>query len=162
MTRVRFNHMELTFPRGTLTDAFRAEVADFYGGVFGWEARSVRVVGQDCLYLDVDEGQFLLFAEADDPIRSPSYDHLGLCMDSRAEVDATLAEIERRARHDDRIRLKRYEDLVMDHVTVHAFYVKHLLPIYFDVQCLEYAPGCTPARRWTLVDHPADPAPAGA
>jgi len=159
MSSVRFNHMELTFPRGTLTDAFRAAVAEFYGGVFGWEARSVRVVGQDCLSLNVDEGQFLLLAEADDPIRSPSYDHLGLCMDTRAEVDTTLAEIERRARDDDRIRLKRYDDLVMEHVTVHAFYVKHLLPIYFDVQCLEYAPGCTPARRWTLVEHPA---PTGA
>jgi hypothetical protein len=151
MARVRFNHMELTFPRGTLTEAFRAEVADFYGGVFGWDARSVQVVGQDCLYLHVDEGQFLLCAEADDPIRSPSYDHLGLLMDTRAEVDGALAEIERRGRDDDRVRLKRYEDLVMDHVTVHAFYVKHLLPIYFDVQCLEYAPGRSPAHRWTFL-----------
>ena len=30
MPGMRFNHMELTFPRGTLEPAFRKEVADFY------------------------------------------------------------------------------------------------------------------------------------
>jgi hypothetical protein len=31
---------------------------------------------------------------------------------------------------------------------VHAFYVKHLLPIWFDVQCLEWPEGEGPTRRW--------------
>ena len=150
MATTRFNHMELTLPRGTLTDEYRAAVADFYGGVFGWAASTVQVVGQDCLYLHVDEGQFILCAEVDNPMQSPSYDHLGLLMDTRAEVDAALAEIKTRAATDDRIRIKEYEDLVMERVTVHAFYVKHLLPIYFDVQCLEYVPGTEPANRWVF------------
>lgn len=150
MATMRFNHMELTFPRGTLTDEFRADVADFYGGVFGWAASTVKVVGQDCLYLHVDEGQFILCAETDNPLQSPSYDHLGLLMDTRAEVDAALAAIKTRAGSDDRIRLKEYEDLVMERVTVHAFYVKYLLPIYFDVQCMEYLPGTEPANRWVF------------
>lgn len=147
---MRFNHMELTFPRGTLTPDFRREVADFYGGVFGWQARDVRVVGQDCLYLHVDEGQFLLCAEADEPLHSPGYDHLGLLLDTRAEVDELLAKVKERAAADDRVAIKEYEDLVMERVTVHAFYVKFLLPIYFDVQCMEYAPGTGPASRWVL------------
>lgn len=150
MATMRFNHMELTFARGTLTEEFRAEVADFYGGVFGWAASTVQVVGQDCLYLHVDDGQFILCAETDNPIQSPSYDHLGLLMDTREEVDAALAAIKARAATDDRIRLKEYEDLVMERVTVHAFYVKYLLPIYFDVQCMEYLPGTGPASRWVL------------
>jgi len=150
MATMRFNHMELTLPRGTLTEEFRTDVADFYGGVFGWNASSVKVVGQDCLYLHVDEGQFILCAEADAPMQSPSWDHLGLCMDTRAEVDAALAAIKARAAADDRIRIKEYEDLVMERVTVHAFYVKHLLPIYFDVQCMEYAPGTEPTNRWVF------------
>ena len=33
---MRFNHMELTFPRGTLTKEFREEIDGFYGAVFGW------------------------------------------------------------------------------------------------------------------------------
>jgi predicted enzyme related to lactoylglutathione lyase len=150
MPTTRFNHMELTFARGTLTPEFRGEVADFYGGVFGWNASDVQVVGQDCLYLHVDEGQFILCAEVDNPMQSPSYDHLGLLMDTRTEVDTALAAIKARAATDERIRLKEYEDLVMERVTVHAFYVKYLLPIYFDVQCLEYASGATPANRWVF------------
>ncbi len=35
-------------------------------------------------------------------------------------------------------------------VTVHAFYVKYLLPIWFDVQAIESAPGSEPARRWSF------------
>jgi hypothetical protein len=137
---MRFNHMELTFPRGMLEPAFRKEVADFYGDVFGWEASDVDVVGQNCLYLRVDDGQFLLLAESGKPISSPGYDHLGLLMDSREDVDDTLAKVKAFAETDDRVRIKEYEDLVMPRVTVHAFYVKYLLPIYFDVQVMEVNP----------------------
>jgi hypothetical protein len=134
---MRFNHMELTFPRGTLEPAFRKEVADFYGDVFGWEARDVDAVGKNCLYLGVDDGQFLLLAESGRPMSSPGYDHLGLLMDSREEVDDTLVRVKARAESDDRIEIKEYEDLVMPRITVHAFYVRYLLPIYFDVQVIE-------------------------
>ena len=137
---MRFNHMELTFPRGTLEPAFRKEVADFYGDVFGWEASDVDVIGKSCLYLRVDDGQFLLLAESGNPMSSPGYDHLGLLMDSREEVDDTLAKIKVRAESDDRIKVKEYEDLVMPRITVHAYYVKYLLPIYFDVQVMEVNP----------------------
>ncbi len=33
-------------------------------------------------------------------------------------------------------------------MTVHAFYVRYLLPIQFDVQCIEHAPGSEPEKRW--------------
>src|SRR5580700_4920754 len=35
---MRFNHMELTFPVGTLTAEFREELDAFYASVFGWSA----------------------------------------------------------------------------------------------------------------------------
>ncbi len=35
------------------------------------------------------------------------------------------------------MQLRIYEDLVYPNLTVHAFYVKYLLPIYFDVQSME-------------------------
>ena len=32
---------------------------------------------------------------------------------------------------------------------MHAFYVKYILPIYFDVQCMEYKTDeARPARQW--------------
>ena len=137
MPQMRFNHMELSFPKGTLTQQFRDEVDSFYADVLGWRAIDTEVVGQLCHLLQPDEGQFILLAESKKPMESPGYDHLGLLMDTREEVDAILAETQRFAEKDDRMRVKVYEDLVGPTVTVHAFYVKYLLPIWFDVQCME-------------------------
>ena len=135
---MRFNHMELTFPRGTLDDVFRKEVDDFYGDVFGWTGVDTEVVGQLAHVLLTGEGgDFILLAESDDPISSPGYDHLGLLQPTRADVDELLTRCCRRQERDDRIRIKEYKDLVTGDLVVHAFYVKHLLPIWFDVQCME-------------------------
>ena len=151
MASMRFNHLELTFARGTLDDAFRADIEAFYGGVFGWDVKDVDLLGQTCLLLRPDEGQFILLAEYDRPLSSPGYDHVGLLQPSRADVDA-LAEVCRTwADKDDRVRLKVYEDLVTTNVTTHAFYVKFLLPLYFDVQHLQYTEGTEPQHRWQYV-----------
>ncbi len=134
---MRFNHMELTFPRGTLTPELRAEIDAFYGDVFGWTFLDTEVVGQLAHYCRVDDDHFILLAESDKPISSPGYDHLGFLMDTRDEVDELLAKCKAWQAKDERVRVKKYEDLVTANVTVHAFYVKHLLPIWFDVQVIE-------------------------
>jgi hypothetical protein len=148
MAKVRFNHMELTFPPGILDASFRKEVAAFYGDLFGWQSSDVEVVGQDCQYLRVDDGQFLLLAESERPMQSPGYDHLGLLCETRAEVDDLIARAKAYRDRDDRVQVKEYEDLKTPNLTVHAFYVKYLLPIWFDVQCMEWQPGTTPSHRW--------------
>jgi hypothetical protein len=134
---MRFNHLELTFPVGGLTTTLREEIDAFYGSVFGWEGLDTDVVGQSCHLLLSESDQFILLAESERPMSSPGYDHLGLLHDTRQEVDELLEACERYADKDDRVSIKRYEDLVYPGLTVHAFYVKHLLPIYFDVQCME-------------------------
>jgi hypothetical protein len=136
---MRFNHMELTFPAGTLTQGFREEVDAFYGSTFGWSAVDAEVVGQMCHILMPDPTQFILLAESSKPMSSPGYDHLGLLQDTREEVDDLLVACERYAEKDDRVKIVRYEDLEYPGVTVHAFYVKYLLPIYFDVQSMEHS-----------------------
>src|SRR3984885_10676434 len=100
---MRFNHMELTVPRGTLTTEFREEVDAFYGSVFGWKGYDTEVVGQLCQLLMPDPAQFILLAESDKPNSSPGYDHLGLLQESRNEVDGLLEECERYAARDDRV-----------------------------------------------------------
>ncbi len=140
MPEMRFNHMELTFPQGTLTTEFREEVDAFYGSVFGWTGVDTEVVGQLCHIL-LSEGaqQFILLAEGKKPMQSPGYDHLGLLFSTRAEVDEKLEQCKRYQEKDDRVRIKEYDDLVTGDLITRAFYVKYLLPIYFDVQCLERA-----------------------
>jgi hypothetical protein len=138
MAEMRFNHMELTFPRGTLTQDFREEVDGFYGSVFGWSGVDTEVVGQLChILLSEEAQQFILLAESDKPMQSPGYDHLGLLFSARAEVDDKLEQCKRYQEKDDRVKIKEYDDLVIGDLTTRAFYVKYLLPIYFDVQCLE-------------------------
>ena len=134
---MRFNHMELTFPVGTLTESLREEIDAFDSSIFGWHGLDTQVVGQSCHLLMPDPDQFILLAESDTPMSSPGYDHLGLLQDTRQEVDGLLDACERYAEKDDRVTIRRYEDLVYPDLTIHAFYVKYLLPIYFDVQCME-------------------------
>jgi glyoxalase/bleomycin resistance protein/dioxygenase superfamily protein len=137
---MRFNHMELTLPTGTLDDVLRKEIDDFYGEVFGWTGLDTEVVGQLChLLLTGDGGDFLLLAESDRPMSSPGYDHLGLLQPTRADVDELLERCKRRREQDDRVQIKEYKDLVTGDLVVHAFYVKFALPIWFDVQCMERA-----------------------
>jgi len=148
VTRMRFNHMELSFPTGTLTGEFRNDVDAFFCDILGWDSLDTEVVGQSCHLLRPDDGQFILLAESDQPMSSPGYDHLGLLMDTRDEVDAALEECRKFQMKDDRLRIKEYEDLVLSTVTVHAFYVKHLLPIWFDIQCMEWPDGKAPSPLW--------------
>jgi len=138
MPQMRFNHMELTFPRGTLTTELREEIDAFYGSVFGWTGVDAEVVGQMChILLSEEAQQFILLAESDKPMQSPGYDHLGLLFATREEVDEKLEQVKRYQEKDDRVRIKEYDDLVIGDITTRAFYVKYLLPIFFDVQALE-------------------------
>jgi hypothetical protein len=147
---LRFNHMELTLPPGALDARAREEIARFYGDVFGWKSLEVPILGQQALLLRTDEdtSQFVLVAESRKPVSVPGYDHLGLLLDTRAEVDAALAAIRAWRERDPRVEIKEYEDLDQGDVTVHAFYVRYLLPIWFDVQCMEWREGAEPPRRW--------------
>jgi hypothetical protein len=145
----RFNHMELTLPIGRL-ESDRKEIAAFYGELFGWEALDVSILGQLGLLLrtDPETSQFILVTEQEDHLVSPGYDHLGLLYDTREEVDTLLERAKRAQARDPRIRIKEYDDLVTGPVTTHAFYVKHLLPIWLDVQVQELAEGAKAGRRW--------------
>jgi hypothetical protein len=145
----RFNHMELTLPRGVL-EAQRKEIAHFYEDLFGWESLDVPILGQTGLLLrtDPETSQFILVTEQRKHMSSPGFDHLGLLCDSRAEVDALLERAQAWQRREPKVEIKEYDDLVIGGVTTHAFYVRHLLPIWIDVQVIEYAPGSEPARRW--------------
>jgi len=147
----RFNHMELTLPIGGL-ESGRREITEFYGDLFGWESMDVPILGQVGLLLrsDPDTSQFILVTEQKKHIQSPGYDHLGLLFDTRAEVDLLLEKAKKWRERDARVQIKEYEDLVTGAHVTHAFYVKHLLPIWFDVQCHERTDGSRPSREWTF------------
>ena len=146
---MRFNHMELTLPVGSLDETLRSDLRAFYGEVLGWTTMDVPLLGQTTFYMGPDDGQFILLAEHARPMQSPGFDHLGLLVESRSEVDEILERCKKFQEHDSRMKIKQYEDLVQGPVTVRAFYVKYLLPIYFDVQHIEYAAGSEPEKHWS-------------
>jgi hypothetical protein len=146
----RFNHMELTVPEGALARD-REGIRKFYGEVFGMEALDVPVLGQTGLLLrtDPETSQFILVTEQKAHLESPGYDHLGFLFETRDEVDALLERCKQWQTREPGLQIKEYDDLEIADTVVHAFYVRHLLPIWFDVQVIENRGGHGPERRWT-------------
>jgi hypothetical protein len=151
---LRINHMELTFKPGTLTDVVRSEIGIFYGNLLGIETKEVSILGQNALLMNLDEegSQFILCAESPKYLHSPGYDHLGLHLDTREAVDDVLSKAKALQIKDDRIFLKEYQDLKQGRATVHAFYIKHLLPIWFDIQVIEFEECDSPSKCWTFAE----------
>lgn len=150
MPALRFNHMELTLPPGTLTRDRDAIIA-FYSEVFEFNAIDVPLFDSTGLLLSTDDevSQFLLLMEQETHLHSPGYDHLGFLLDSREQVDEKLDLCRQWQGKDDRLRLKEYDDLVIPPTTTHAFYVQYLLPIWFDIQVIEYEGGTEPSKQWS-------------
>ena len=149
MPKLRFNHMELTVPIGEL-DKLREPIRAFYGDVFDMEAMDVPILGQTGLLLrsDPETSQFILITEQKKHLQSPGFDHLGFLLESREDVDGLREKIGKWQDQDSRVKIKDYEDLVIQNVTTRAFYVKYLLPVWFDGQVIEYAEGTSPERAW--------------
>jgi hypothetical protein len=134
---VRFDHVELSVPVGSLTSTLREELDGFYGSIFGWSGSDIDVAGHACRLLMCGSNQFIQLLESEQPIRSPGYDHVGLLFDTRQEVDDLLTACERHAEKDDRVTVGRRQDLDYPGLKVHSFYVRYLLPLYFDVHSQE-------------------------
>jgi len=149
MPALRFNHMELTLPAGALARDREAIIA-FYGEVFGFDAIDVPLFDTSGLLLrtDAETSQFLLLMEQEKYLHSPGFDHLGFLYETRAEVDEKLASCKQWQKKDDRVRIKEYDDLIISPTTTHSFYVQYLLPIWFDIQVIEYDQGAAPQKSW--------------
>jgi hypothetical protein len=146
---LRFNHMELTVAPGTLTRD-REAITGFYGEVFGFGAIDVPLFEQTGLLLQTDPqtSHFILLMEQDKPLDSPGYDHLGFLLEDRADVDRKLALCKQWQARDPRVQIKEYDDLVIGDVVTHAFYFRYILPIWFDVQVIEFGGDSAPSHDW--------------
>ncbi|MFT4520750.1 MAG: hypothetical protein ACI9JM_003158 [Halioglobus sp.] len=149
MPAFRFNHMELTMPPGTLVRDMEA-IKSFYAEIFDFEAIEVPVLETPTLVLRTDEhtSQFLLLTEQEKHLHSPGFDHLGFIYETRTEVDDIHARCQQWQKDDDRLRIKDYEDIMIGPSTTRAFYIQYLLPIWFDIQVVEYEPGTAPDKGW--------------
>jgi hypothetical protein len=158
---VRFQHLELTFPRGELTKDVRDDIDQFWCGLFGWTTEDYPIYGQNQHRLYAD-GQMIAVTEADEAMTPPAQPvglgpgetvfvpHLGLQLESLAEVDRVLAESRRYQEKDSRVKIwdateQRFPGLKGLH---HAFLLMYILPIWFDIYAVDFDPGGEPPMRW--------------
>ncbi len=71
------NHLAMSVAVGTLTDAFRAELLDFYGGYFDW-TELVELRRPDRLTLSVGGATYVNVRERPEPMVCHGYEHFGL------------------------------------------------------------------------------------
>jgi hypothetical protein len=136
----RLNHVALSLPSAALSPAGRAEIVDFYGGVFGWTEYPQLTEDGKLLVLGLATyDQFVYLLADDEPLRAPRTDHFGLSVATLAEFDDLLAKVKARCATDDRIQLDDHTIDDQEVVKIHSFYVHHLLPLTVEVQWWEFA-----------------------
>lgn len=134
-----FNHVAMSVPAELLEPAGRAELAAFYGDVFGWTELPTETVDGQKLVFSVHTIEQFVFLIADDPPMScPRLDHFGLSVGTEAELDAVLAKANAWHTRDGRVDIidKKTEDHGMLAIT--SIYVQHLLPMMVEIQWWEY------------------------
>ena len=147
--RMRMNHLEVTVPIGSFA-ALRDALVSFYGHKIGFGVNSIDAFGPNHVFLtrDPEGSEFLYVAEHEKPMSVGGDDHLGFHVDSRSTVDAILELCRSTRTHDARMQIRELEDLETTQTYTHAFYFRYLLPIWFDIQFIEFKPGFAPSRHW--------------
>jgi hypothetical protein len=136
----RFNHVAMSVPADLLDEAGRADILDFWGGVFGFQELPTETEDRRKLVLSAyDFEQFVFLIAEDDPMSCPRLDHFGMSVGTLAELEAFHARAKAYAEKDDRVDL--IEQDVEDHgvVKIHNFYVRFLLPMMIEIQHFEWA-----------------------
>ena len=151
MSRMRINHLELTLPPGTLARE-KDNLNRFYQDVFGWEGIEVPMVQLNCpkylLRFDAESSQFLFLTEEADALKSTSFDHIGLILEDRAAVDSAYERVKAWQQQDVRVEIMDMQDMDAGMLNNHSFYVRYLLPLWFELQALEYKPEFKPQKQW--------------
>jgi hypothetical protein len=143
----RFNHVAMTVPADLLDDDGRQAILDFYGEVFGWQELPTMTEDRKRLVMMAYEfGQFV-FIEADDkPMTTTSMDHFGMSVATLDELNDFYDKAKAYSERDERTIL---EDKMLDDFGVldlHAFYVRHILPLKVEVQYFDWKQPAEQAR----------------
>jgi hypothetical protein len=122
-----------------LDDSSRAELLDFYGEVFGWEEAPGMTIDRQRLVLMAHRyDQFVFLISDDQPMTAPRLDHWGQAVSSREELEELYERAKRYRDKDDRVDLVEMNADSYPGVTIHAFYVRFLLPLMVETQFFEW------------------------
>lgn len=165
----RLNHMQMTFPHGTFTEEWFADLRSFYGEIFGWTVTRTAKNGDTTphfphvyMYLDPAGQQYLVLSEEDQPMQTVGNEHLGLITERPEEVGELLEACRRYAEKDSRVKIRAvvenmdagamasaFEDGWTAPYFVSGFNVSFLMPVSWDVAHDTYKAGQEPPKRWS-------------
>jgi hypothetical protein len=131
----RFNHVAMTVPADLLDEAGREAILDFYGEVFGWQELPTETIDRQRLVMMAYEfGQFVFIEADENPMTATTVDHYGMAVSTLEELEDFYAKAKAYSEHDERTVLEErmLDDFGM--LELHAFYVKHILPLKVEVQ----------------------------
>ena len=130
MTQSRgLSHIAMSVPVGTLTDEYRTQIVDFYGGTFGWvEIESLR--RPDRMTLAVGRHCYVNVRERDESMTCTGYEHIGLLVESPEAADTTWQQLDADPRELELEPIDRGDDGYRN------FRFRYLLPLTIEVQFL--------------------------
>ncbi|HVY11741.1 MAG TPA: VOC family protein [Mycobacteriales bacterium] len=132
----RFNHVAMTVPADLLDEAGRTAILDFYGEVFGWQELPTETIDRQRLVMMAYEfGQFVFIEADDNPMTTNTIDHFGMSVSTQAELEEFYDRAKAFSERDERTILEpKMLDEFGDVLELHAFYVRHILPLKVEVQ----------------------------
>jgi hypothetical protein len=135
----QFNHVAISVPADLLDAAGRHDLLAFYGDVFGWDEMPTLTRDRELFVLRCGSNeQFVYLSAAEDPMRCPSMDHVGLSVETPAELDAMLERARKRREQDPEVEIVERGLDDYGFLKLHNFYVRYRLPLMIEVQCFEW------------------------
>lgn len=131
----RFNHVAMSVPGDLLDEQHRADLLAFYGEVFGWQEAPGMTIDRERLVLMAHRyDQFVFLVRDDQPMTAPRLDHWGQAVSSKDELEALYQRALAYREKDDRVDIVELSADEHPGVTIHAFYVRYLLPLMIETQ----------------------------
>ena len=88
----RLTHVAMSVPEGTLTDAYRAQLLEFYGRILDWrEIESLRL--PDRLTIAVGPSSYVNLRERPESMVTHGYEHFGVLVRSAEDLQALWAHL---------------------------------------------------------------------
>jgi hypothetical protein len=135
----RFNHVAMSVPGDLLDETTRADILDFYGEVFGWQEAPGMTIDRERLVLMAHRyDQFVFLIKDEHPMTAPRLDHFGQAVSSLDEVHDLYERAQRYRDKDDRVDIVDLQAESHPGVTIHAFYVRFILPLMIETQFFEW------------------------
>lgn len=164
----RINHMQMTFPIGTMTDEWIADLRAFYTDIFGWritkskpsdEHAELKIPSHIYMYLEDGGQQYLVLNEDANPMQVNGSEHLGIITERAEEVEELLEKCQRFADKDPRAQVSAvvrnldagtaaFDDGWRAPYIITGFNVRYLMPVSWDIGHDTYKPGQAPPKRW--------------